>query len=216
MQQLSVGIIHQIKLFILTVLVTLSGRHERNFLAIATEDGVYVSLRDNLDRPVQVLQLPNVTHMIALESYDCFVLIVEKTLYSYSLEPLASVALGQVPSKPVEQTMQILAPRHKGHVAFFRVGSFGDRDYRTSICCSFTPERMRYSRAETFLVVYGTPGPVYTAIHTLLITHEAFQPRKGDVRIHFSCKISCLLQSCRLNPSWTSHMTRTSCPRVMR
>ena len=128
----------------LTILVTLSGRHERNFLAIATEDGIYASLRDNLDRSVQVLRLPNVTHMIALASHDCFVLVVEDTLHSYSLEPFASVALGQVPSKPVEQTVEILAPQHKGQVAFFRVGSFGDRDYRTSICCSFTPEGMRY------------------------------------------------------------------------
>ena len=117
----------------------MSGRQERNFLAIATEDGIYVGLRDNLDRSVRVLRLPNVTHMIALASHDRFVLIVEKTLYSYSLEPLASMALGQVPSKPVEKTMEMLAPQHKGHVAFFRVGSFGDQDYRTSIRCSCTP-----------------------------------------------------------------------------
>ena len=120
-------------------MTTLLGRQERNFLAIATEDGIYVGLRDNLDRSVRVLRLPNVTHMVALASHDCLVLIVEKTLYSYSLEPLASVALGQVPSKPVEKTMEILAPQYKGHVTFFRVGSFGDQDYRTSIRCSFTP-----------------------------------------------------------------------------
>ena len=120
---------------ILTTLFTLSGRQERNFLAIATEDGIYVGLRDNLDRSVRVLRLPNVTHMTALASHDCLVLIYEKALHSYSLEPLASVALGQEPSKPVEQTIGKLAPQHKGQVAFFRVGSFGDQDYRMSIRC---------------------------------------------------------------------------------
>ena len=124
--------------YILTTLITLSGRQERNFLAIATEDGIYVSLRDNLDRSAKVLRLPNVAHMTALASHDCFVLIFEKTLLSYPLEPLASMALGQTPSKPVEQTMEMIAPQHKGHVAFFRVGSFGNQDYRTSIHCSFT------------------------------------------------------------------------------
>ena len=120
---------------ILTTLIILSGRQERNFLAIATEDGIYVGLRDSLDRSVRVLRLPNVTQMTALASHDCLVLIFEKALQSYSLEPLASVALGQVPSKPVEQTMGKLAPQHKGQVAFFRVGSFGDQDYRMSIRC---------------------------------------------------------------------------------
>ena len=124
---------------ILTTLITLSGRQERNVLAIAAEDGIYVGLRDNLDRTVRVLLLPNVTHITALASHDCLVLIFEKTLHSYSLEPLASAALGQVPSKPVERTMEILAPEHRGKVAFFRVGSFGDEDYRTSFRCSFTP-----------------------------------------------------------------------------
>ena len=124
---------------ILTTLITLSGRQERNFLAIATRAGIYVGLRDNLDCSVRVLRLPDVTHMTALASHDCFVLIFEQTLYSYSLEPFASAALGQVPSKPVEQTMEMLVPYHEGQVAFFRVGSFGDEDYRTSIRCSFTP-----------------------------------------------------------------------------
>jgi hypothetical protein len=109
-----------------------SGRQERNFLAIATEDGIYVSLRDNLERSARVLRLPFVAHMTALASHDCLVLIFEKTLLSYPLGPLASMALGQAPSKPLEQTMEMLAPQHKGHVAFFRVGSFGDQDYRTS------------------------------------------------------------------------------------
>ena len=77
--------------------------------------------------------------MTVLASHDCLVLIFEKSLRSYSLEPIASVALGQVPLKPVEQTMVKLAPQHKGQVAFFRVGSFGDQDYRTSIRCLFTP-----------------------------------------------------------------------------
>ena len=117
-------------------MTTLSERQGRNFLAIATEDGIYLGLRDNLDHPVQVLQLPNVTQMTALVSYDCFILIFEKALHSYSLEPLMSVALGQVPSKPVEQTMEMIAPQHNGQVAFFRVGSIGDRDYRTSVRCS--------------------------------------------------------------------------------
>ena len=123
---------------ILTTLITLSGRQGRNFLAIAIEDGIYLGLRDNLDSPVQVLRLPNVTQMTALVSHDRFVLIFEKTLHSYSLEPLTSMALGQVPSKPLKQTMEMVAPQHNGQVAFFRVGSFGDRDYRTSIRCSFT------------------------------------------------------------------------------
>ena len=111
-------------------MITLSGRQERNFLAIATEDGIYVALRDNLDRSARVLRLSNVTHMTALASHDRLVLIFEKTLLSYPLERLASVALG---SEAVEQTMEMLAPQHKGHVAFFRVGSFGGQDYRTSL-----------------------------------------------------------------------------------
>ena len=118
---------------ILTILITLSERQGRNFLAIATEGGIYLGQRDNLDHSVQVLRLPNVTQMIALVSHDCFILIFEKTLHMYSLEPLTSVALGQVPSKPVEQTMEMVAPQHNGQVTFFRVGSFGDRDYCTSI-----------------------------------------------------------------------------------
>ena len=101
---------------ILTTLITLSGRQGRNFLAIATEDGIYLGLRDNLDSPVQVLRLPNVTQMTALVSHDRFVLIFEKTLHSYSLEPLTSMALGQVPSKPVEQTMEMVAPQDRKSV----------------------------------------------------------------------------------------------------
>ena len=120
-------------------MVALSGRQERNFLAIATEDGVYIGLRDNLDRSILVLRITNVTHMVALASHNCLVLNFDMTLYSFSLEPLASVALGQVPSKPVVDTIEILAPQHAEEVAFFRVGSFGDEDYRTSIRCSFTP-----------------------------------------------------------------------------
>jgi hypothetical protein len=95
---------------ILTILITLSGCQERNFLAIATEDGIYVGLRDNLDRSVRVLRLPNVVHMTALTSHDRFVLIFEKTLLSYSLKLLASVALGQAPSKQLEQTRKCLRP----------------------------------------------------------------------------------------------------------
>ena len=123
---------------ILTTLIALSERQGRNFLAIATEDGIYLGLRDNLDDLVQVLRLPNVTQMMALVSHECFVLIFEKTLHSYSLEPLTSVALGRVPSELVERTMEMIAPQHKGQVAFFRVGSFGDRDYCTSVCPSFS------------------------------------------------------------------------------
>ena len=123
---------------ILTTLITLSGRQERNFLAIATEDGIYVGLRDNLDRSVRVLRLANVTQMTALVSHDCLVLIFEKILFSYSLEPLASAALGQAPSTPVDQRMEIIASQNRGQVTFFRVGSFGDEDYRTSFRCSFT------------------------------------------------------------------------------
>ena len=118
----------------------LSGSQERNFLAIATEDGLYVGLRDNLDHTIRVLQLPNVAHMTALASHDRFVLIFEKTLLSYSLKLLAAVALGQTPSKQLEQTMETLASQHKGHVAFFRVGSFGDQDYRTSLSYSVRSE----------------------------------------------------------------------------
>ena len=77
--------------------------------------------------------------MTALVSHECFVLIFEKTLHSYSLEPLTSMALGWVPSEPVEQTMEMIAPQHKGQVAFSRVGSFGDRDYCTSVRRSVTP-----------------------------------------------------------------------------
>ena len=113
-------------------IIPLSGSQERNFLAIATDNGVHVGLRDSLDRSVRVLRLPNVAHMTAIPSHDRIVLIFEKTLLSYSLKLLASVALSQTPLKQLEQTMEILAPQHKGHVAFFRVGSFGDQDYRTS------------------------------------------------------------------------------------
>ena len=116
----------------LITLITLSEGQERNFLAIATEDGIYVGTRDSLERSVRVLRLPNVVHMIALASHDRFVLISQKTLVSYSLKLLASVALGQTSSKQLEQTMETLAPQHKGHVAFFRVGSFSDQDYRRS------------------------------------------------------------------------------------
>jgi len=83
-----------------------------------------------------VLKLPNVAHITALPSHDRFVLIFEKTLLSYSLKLLASAALGQTPLKQLEQTMETLAPQHKGHVAFFRVGSFGEQDYRASISYS--------------------------------------------------------------------------------
>lgn len=71
--------------------------------------------------------------MAVLPSHDRFVLIFEKTLLSYSLKLLASAALGQTPLKQLEQTMETLAPQQKGNVAFFRVGSFGEQDYRTSI-----------------------------------------------------------------------------------
>jgi lipoprotein NlpI len=125
-------------------LITLSGCQERNFLAIATEDGIYIGLRDNLDRSVRVLRLPNVVHMTALTSHDRFVLIFEKTLLSFSLNLLASVALGRAPSKQLEQTRDMLASQHKGHVAFFRVGSIGNQDYRTYIRYSFTPGGMSY------------------------------------------------------------------------
>ena len=124
---------------ILTTLITLSERQGRNVLAVATEDGIYLGLHDNPDHPVQVLRLPNVTQMAALVSHECFVLIFEKTLHSYSLEPLISVALGRVPSEPVEQTMEMIAPQHKEHLAFFRVGPFDDRDYCSSARCSVTP-----------------------------------------------------------------------------
>jgi len=113
-------------------MVTLSGHQEHNFLAIATEDGIYVGLRDNLVRSTRVLRLSNVAHMAALASHDRFVLIFEKTLFSYSLKLVASVVLGQATPKQLKQTMETLAPQHKGHIAFFRVGSFGDQDYRTS------------------------------------------------------------------------------------
>ena len=165
-------------------MITLSGRQERNFLAIATEDGIYVGLRDNLDHSVRVLQLPNVTQMTALASQDCLVLIFEKTLHSYSLEPFASVALGQVPSKPAEQTMEILAPQHKGQIAFFRVGSLGDQDCRTSIhLFIYALEETRHWRSETFSVVYGIHASPLTTICTLRIIHGVFQQGKGRVRI---------------------------------
>ena len=121
------------KSFLLIDFIALSGSQERNFLAIATEDGIYVGQRDSLDRSDRVLKLPNVAHMAALPSHDRFVLIFEKTLLSYSLKLLASAALGQTPLKQLEQTMETLAPQQKGNVAFFRVGSFGEQDYRTSI-----------------------------------------------------------------------------------
>jgi hypothetical protein len=70
--------------------------------------------------------------MTALAAHDRIVLIFEKTLLSFSLRLLASVALDQEPVRQLEQTMETLASQHKGHVTFFRVGSFGDQDYRTS------------------------------------------------------------------------------------
>ena len=121
---------------LLTKFIAPSGSQERNFLAIATEDGIYVSQRDSLDRSDRVLKLPNVAHMAALPSHDRFVLIFEKTLLSYSLKLLTSAALGQTPLRQLEQTLETLAPQYKGHVAFFRVGSFDQQDYRMSICYS--------------------------------------------------------------------------------
>jgi hypothetical protein len=121
---------------LLTHFIALSGSQERNFLAIATEGGIYVGQRDSLDRSDRILKLPNVAHMTALPSHDHFVLIFEKTLLSYSLKLLGSAALGQVPLKQFEQTMETLSPQHKGNIAFFRVGSFDQQDYRMSICHS--------------------------------------------------------------------------------
>lgn len=88
--------------------------------------------------------------MTALASHDRLVLIFEKTLLSYPLEHLTSVALG---SKPVEEILEMLAPQHKGHVAFFRVGSFGGQDYRTSLSVvhSRVERGIRYSRSEIVL-----------------------------------------------------------------
>ena len=121
------------------------GSQERNFLALAlaTEDGIYVGLRDNLKYSVRVLRLANVAHMIALASHDRFVLLFEKTLLSYSLKLLAVVAMGQEPLRQLEQTMGVLAPQHKGDITFFRVGSFCNQDYRTSIRYSYRSQRIR-------------------------------------------------------------------------
>ena len=99
----------------------------RGYIAVGCQSGIYLATRG--ESPFRkVLSIPNATSLIALQSFNKFLVHFDNTLLSYSLDLMARVARGEAPGASLSASKEEVAgPGGDGNVLFFRVGIVGGR-----------------------------------------------------------------------------------------
>ncbi|KAH7106378.1 hypothetical protein BKA62DRAFT_765930 [Auriculariales sp. MPI-PUGE-AT-0066] len=98
----------------------------RPMLIVACPTGLFVGQRNDSSSFRQIMGTRNVTAIAALDGYNKAFIMVEGSLYAYSLDLMVRVATGQSPPQALEASQEKLSPR-SGTVQFFRIGFAFDK-----------------------------------------------------------------------------------------
>ncbi|KAF8507665.1 hypothetical protein JB92DRAFT_2832700 [Gautieria morchelliformis] len=109
----------------------------KNFVAAATPSGIFAAVRGQ-SKFSQVLPLPSVTHMAALQGFNRLIILHHGVLTAYSLDMVARVGQGQASQQALDTSSERPAKAdHNGNVMFFRVGSVAGRVLVVYACKHF-------------------------------------------------------------------------------
>ncbi|CAJ0863804.1 7389_t:CDS:10 [Entrophospora sp. SA101] len=99
------------------------GSSNRKMVAIGTEEGVWIGAIDDAQSYRKVLHIGNVTQMKVLQDFGMFILLVDKSLWAYSLESLITTT----PTSSNDYNTFIRHRLSNGHVNYFNAGKIKDK-----------------------------------------------------------------------------------------
>ena len=109
----------------LTVNPLCVARQDRDFVAVGCQDGIYVAMRGDGHYRV-VLRHPNPHYICALPDFNKFLVHVDNSVWSYSLDLMARLSQGQSSHQALTSTMERVSDKD-ANVIIFRAGVVKDR-----------------------------------------------------------------------------------------
>ncbi|KAG6817659.1 hypothetical protein H0H87_005416 [Tephrocybe sp. NHM501043] len=156
----------------------------KKFIAVGCQTGIYVSVW-GVEEFHRVFTYVNPTGIAVIQTvgskvFNKFIIHMEESLLSYSLDVVAQAALGKIQSsKSITDTMERVA-KHDTTVAFFKHLQIGDRQL-----IMFTAKRRLQSSLDLHVVevahnVHHSASPQRTSSNTSYKTSTSFKPF-GDI-----------------------------------